>query len=626
MNSHEIEKGMSVLKTRSILIDHTAVSILFVCAIIVFVFAGHLFTEHIQNDAQMVNQAGSLRYRSYKLALLLQDYAVTSDARARNDLYAPLTAEIDAFDSTIRHIASMGRQSLFFPSEERTAGFSAIQRQWASIVKPSLLQRLHNPVVTREAMYGYTLLVHTFVDQLDDYVGRLSRENRDSIERFKLFRIGFVAAIILASAMIVILTYTRLITPLLLLQQASRQIKAGDFTIALPETHPAVEIADLYQIFNQMAASLKGMVADLQSHSDTVLAFNRASNDMVQMTTKEQVYDFICRRAYEILKPEIAWIGLIEKGHRTIRPIAAAGPHKGIVDRISITWDDGPLGHGTSGQAVRTKKPVVATIDAPEIAPWREVFAQHDLRAFISIPLLVREECIGVLAVYSSRTDLLSRQLLDISQVYANHAAAVIEDLNLTEYIIFALARAAEANDEDTGNHILRVGEYCAVIARDMGCSPTFVNTIRLQATLHDVGKIHVNPAILKKQGALDAQEWEAMTRHADYGSRIIGDHPILGMAREIALAHHERWDGSGYPFGLKGDQIPLAARIMNIADQYDALRSKRAYKPAFDHETTVTVITEGDGRTRPEHFDPQVLAAFRRVTDQLANIYDHLQ
>ncbi len=187
---------------------------------------------------------------------------------------------------------------------------------------------------------------------------------------------------------------------------------------------------------------------------------------------------------------------------------------------------------------------------------------------------------------------------------------------------IRSLSRLAEQNDREAWNHTLRINLYSGVLARRMGLADDFCRDIGLMAQMHDLGKVLIDPAILSKPGALTPGEVETIRTHPELGAGMVGTGRDLSMARAIALSHHERWDGSGYPLGLSRDRIPLAGRIVAIADVYDALRSRRPYKPEIEHDTSLKIIFKGSGRTRPEHFDPQVLDVFRTHEDDFDSIY----
>lgn len=193
-------------------------------------------------------------------------------------------------------------------------------------------------------------------------------------------------------------------------------------------------------------------------------------------------------------------------------------------------------------------------------------------------------------------------------------------------YTIEALARACEAAEEHTGTHIQRVNRYAGALSANMGLPSEFVEAMSFSAQMHDVGKIRIPVPVLLKEGPLDHTEMELMKMHPVFGERILGDSPRLQVAREIAIAHHENWDGSGYPYGLKGERIPLAGRIVKIADVYDALRSKRSYKRGYSHEEALRVFHDGDERIRPrEHFDPEALETFFRIEHIFARIYESM-
>jgi putative two-component system response regulator len=185
--------------------------------------------------------------------------------------------------------------------------------------------------------------------------------------------------------------------------------------------------------------------------------------------------------------------------------------------------------------------------------------------------------------------------------------------------IIRRLGRAAEFKDNETGNHVIRMSHYARLIAQKHGLAEAQADLIFHAAPMHDVGKIGIPDQIMLKPDKLNEEEWQVMRRHPAMGANIIGDHhdDLLQTARKIALTHHEKWDGSGYPMGLQGDAIPLAGRIIAIADVFDALTSVRPYKQAWSVEQAMAHIEAGAG----SHFDPALMAALHAALPDILKI-----
>lgn len=241
-----------------------------------------------------------------------------------------------------------------------------------------------------------------------------------------------------------------------------------------------------------------------------------------------------------------------------------------------------------------------------------------------------------VLARVATQLNLVkARNLL---QDQNKHLETLVQDrtrklAKMQDAIIMAMASLAETRDNETGNHIRRTQNYVATLARQLRDHPRFAHELTEEniellyksAPLHDIGKVGIPDNILLKPGKLDSDEFEIMKQHTTYGretiltvERYLGEsNEFLRFAREITYSHQEKWDGSGYPENLVGDAIPISARLMAVADVYDALISKRVYKPAFSHEEAIDIMRKGRG----SHFDPDILDVFLRITEEFRDI-----
>ena len=278
---------------------------------------------------------------------------------------------------------------------------------------------------------------------------------------------------------------------------------------------------------------------------------------------------------------------------------------------LSSHTDVGDITHGLGLGAVDyVTKPVAPPILLARVQTHLRLREAHDW---------LQDQNVHLETLVSKRTSDLEARTLELQ-----HS----QDLT-----IFALGSIAETRDNETGNHIYRTSAYVEVMARRLAASSQADRPMAAKdwemiwksAPLHDIGKVGIPDHILLKPGKLTAEEFEVMKRHPTLGRdairsaeiRVKSEGSFLRVASEIAYGHHERWDGKGYPQGIGGDGIPLSARLMALADVYDALISKRVYKPAMSHAASVEIIREGRG----SHFDPEVLDVFLELADEFNDI-----
>lgn len=291
------------------------------------------------------------------------------------------------------------------------------------------------------------------------------------------------------------------------------------------------------------------------------------------------------------------------------------------------------LSYATSGvqaiDAVKRVQPGLVLLDIrlPDIDGVEVCKRLKDDPQTAGIPVIfvtsLSEASIGVEGFKAGAVDFITKPILPelvVARVKSHLSLVQVDQLQSAyKDAIAMLSIAGEYNDTDTGIHIRRMAAISACVAEHAGWSPEQVECIELAAAMHDIGKVGVPSSILQKPGPLDPQEWEVMRRHPKMGSDIlsVSEAPVFRMAAEIALGHHERWDGTGYPQGLAGKDIPEAARIVALADVFDALTSVRPYKRAWSVEDAIAHIQQGSG----SHFDPSLVELFVSILPQVVAV-----
>lgn len=237
------------------------------------------------------------------------------------------------------------------------------------------------------------------------------------------------------------------------------------------------------------------------------------------------------------------------------------------------------------------------------------------------MPAIAADRHLSATAFEIGASAQMERLLADLGRMYRERNAALeaLESAHLEA--LMRLAVAAELRDDDTGAHIVRLGYLAGALARHLGVDERGAQMLRLAAPMHDIGKLGVPDGVLKKPGSLTPEERSQMQTHPRMGADILGNSaiPVFALAAEVALHHHERWDGSGYPQGLAGEAIPLSGRIVAVVDYFDALTMNRCYRPAFADDRALSMLTEQAGSA----FDPHVVSTFLAHAPELMALRD---
>lgn len=333
------------------------------------------------------------------------------------------------------------------------------------------------------------------------------------------------------------------------------------------------------------------------------------------------------RRIVETIRNNAGAFGVFLANYRdgSIFPLASSGYRSSAKNDVIPSYQA-----SVAARAMSEKRPI--WVENVENDP-DYCLIHPDVVSEVEIPLIHGGKGVGILEVaFSGEPRERNQELIETLMPVASAIAGLLDvddarrDVKDSyRYLIEKLRSVTEIYHLETGDHMDRIGAFSRLAAKALGKSLDEQKDIELFSRLHDLGKLRIPMSILGKSGPLDDDEMAVVKMHPQWGAELIGDAVWLGMARKICLTHHEKWDGSGYPMGLAGKDIPWEGQVVALADVYDALRSNRVYKDAMSHEEAVKVILEGDGRTSPAHFSPEMLEFFRENHREMDKIFNRL-
>lgn len=411
-----------------------------------------------------------------------------------------------------------------------------------------------------------------------------------------------------------------LMRPLRKIVAAALELGAGNHLARTGLPPRSDEMGTLAAAFDRMAGAL--------ASSNDVVRLNRAlqllskSNQaLVHARQEASLLDEVCRIAVGVGGYRLAWVGFAEDdASQSVRLIAKHGADEGYLNAAQISWGDNALGQGPTGMAIRLGQAQINRDFATEkkMAPWRVAALAHGYRSSAAFPLMVDGKALGALTIYSAAPDafnehevvLLGELADDLAfgihsrRVQAAHVQTLRRLEQVLEATVQAVATTVEFRDPYTAGHQRRVASLAVAMARHMGLSEHEVQGIHLAGIVHDIGKIQVPEAILGKPGRLSEDEFRALRAHPQAGHDILKDIAFPWPIADMVLQHHERLDGSGYPQGLKQEQILLGARIIAVADVVEAMCLDRPYRKGLGLQAALDEIRQG----RERLYDPQVV------------------
>ena len=404
-------------------------------------------------------------------------------------------------------------------------------------------------------------------------------------------------------------------------------------TSKVPLRKASGEVSGMLGIYQDITDERRAQ--DALGHLNRALkTLSAVNHSLVHAVDEQQLCQAVCRVAVEVGDYLHAWVGYAQSDEaKSVKVMASHAVKPGYAESIHVSWGDVPEGQGPAGTAIRTGKTqhTQNIADDPIMQPWCEKALAYGYQSCIALPLMENDQAFGVLTIYASEPNAFNKAEIALLEEMAGDLGYGIHmqhigterDQSRTEHqqaleqlgkgleeTVQAIAATVEKRDPYTAGHQRRVGELAQAIAVEMGLPEKQIKGIHLAATIHDLGKIHIPAEILSKPGKLTEVEYKLIQQHPQTGYDILKDVSFPWPIAEIILQHHERLDGSGYPQGLKGEQILPEAKIMAVADVVEAMSSHRPYRPGLGLELGLKEIEGKRGKL----YEPKVVDACLRL------------
>ncbi|MCK5683282.1 GAF domain-containing protein [bacterium] len=368
---------------------------------------------------------------------------------------------------------------------------------------------------------------------------------------------------------------------------------------------------------SQIAIALDNAIIyeNMQRKIEEMYRIGEISQALTSTLEIEQILSVLLEATAKLLKVRICELRLIDKESGLLKVKATTGLSSNPVQRVELR-----IGEGVLGLVALDKEPVIIEDGLSDYrVKYRKFIVKEKLKSLLAVPLCIKDKVIGVMSVYSNRIRKYKKYEVELLETISSHAATALENAKLYSFMqenylstVTALSAAVDAKDHYTHGHSEQVMEISVSIAQELGISKKDVELIKFAGLLHDIGKIGISDTILQKNGKLTDEEFHQISQHPVLGSSIIGKIEFLKNIQPLTYHHHEKWDGTGYPSGLSGNNIPIGARILAVADTYDALTSDRVYRKGCSRDVAIEEILRCSGT----QFDPGVVNAFIKVVN----------